>query len=307
MKKLFLLLTAVALIALPLSGCQKLVADDDNPAQTIYASFPPIYALASPILKDAPGITLKCLVQPQDGCLRNYTLSDWDEALLGSADAAIIAGRDFESFESQLLSGPLAVIGAMDGLTLLNNGTVAATGDEADHFNDENPWAYLSVEQARSMCSVITAGMIELDPDYSALYEENFSAFDEKLEALETHIEGEITEAPEASIAVMHEGLFYLADDLGLHVAAVIEREPGSELSDNELAAALQTLKESETKVILIEAQAPQTLRKALENAGYSLALIDTLSTHTPYDTNDYIDTMDQNAQAIITALERAV
>jgi hypothetical protein len=34
---------------------------------------------------------------------------------------------------------------------------VAASGDEADHFDDENPWAYLSVSQAREMCSVITA------------------------------------------------------------------------------------------------------------------------------------------------------
>jgi ABC-type Zn uptake system ZnuABC Zn-binding protein ZnuA len=234
MRKFFLWMAA-ALLALALSGCQKLVPDEANPARTIYASFPPVYALANPILNGVPGITLKCLVQPQDGCLRSYEPSDWDEALLGSADAVILAGRGFESFESQLSEGKIAVVSAMDGLTLLNNGSVAAEGDEPNHFEDENPWAYLSVKQAREMASIITAGMLTLDPDYESLYEENYSNFDQKLEALQTRMEEELIAAPEKSVAVAHEGLFYMTDELGLSIGAVIKREPGSELSDNEL------------------------------------------------------------------------
>jgi hypothetical protein len=38
--------------------------------------------------------------------------------------------------------------------------------------------------------------------------------------------------APEHSVAVAHEALFYMTDELGLQVDAVIRREPGSELSD---------------------------------------------------------------------------
>ena len=302
----FLLMLAAALIALPLSGCQKLVPDEVNPARTLYASFPPVYALSQPILSGAPGITLKCLVQPQDGCLRNYDLSDWDAALLNSADAVILAGRGLESFESALSEGKLAVVGAMDGLTLLNNGQVAAEGDEPDHFDGENPWAYLSVEQAREMCSIITAGMIALDPDYEELYEQNYAGFDEKLEALEGRIEEALIAAPEHSVAVAHEGLFYLADELGLDVAHVIEREPGSEFSGNELKQALEALKASDAKVVLIEIQAPKALRDALTAAGYPLALIDTLATHAPGGPDDYIETMDKNARAIADALKRA-
>ncbi len=303
----FLFMLAAALFALPLAGCHKLVADEANPARTLYASLPPVYALARPILEGAPGITLKCLVQPQDGCLRSYELSDWDEALLGDADAVILAGRGLESFESLLSGGSIAVMGAMDGLTLINNGALAPEGDESDHFDDENPWAYLSVPQAREMCSVIAAGMIALDPDYQSLYEENFAHYDEALEALETRAEELILAAPEASVAVAHEGLFYLTDWLGLSVASVVRREPGSDLSDNELSAALASLRESGARVILIESQAPQALRDALTDAGFQLALIDTLSTHAPGDAGDYIRTMDKNAHAIADALARAL
>jgi ABC-type Zn uptake system ZnuABC Zn-binding protein ZnuA len=200
-------------------------------------------------------------VQPQDGCLRSYELSDWDEALLGDADAVILAGRGLESFESLLSGGSIAVMGAMDGLTLINNGALAPEGDESDHFDDENPWAYLSVPQAREMCSVIAAGMIALDPDYEALYEENFAHYDEALEALETRAEELILAAPEASVAVAHEGLFYLTDWLGLSVASVVRREPGQRPLDNVLRRA--GVPRESGRVILIESQRPRPAGRA--------------------------------------------
>ncbi len=302
----FLLLVAAALFALPLSGCHRLVTEEANPAQTILASFPPVYALSQPILSGAPAITLKCLVQPQDGCPRAYALSDWDEALLGGADAVILFGRGFESFETQLSQGSIAAVGAMNGLTLLNNGSLAPEGDEADHFDDENPWAYLSVERAREICGVITAGMVALDPGYEELYEENFAHFDADLEALQTRMEELILAAPEEGVAVAHEGLSYMADDLGLAVSAVVRREPGSELTGRERDAAIETLRDGGAKVVLIERHAPRSLRDALEGAGFQLALIDTLVTHAIPSGADYIKAMEQNARSIADALEQA-
>lgn len=307
MRKKFLLVLVAAALSISLAGCGKIVPDEENPERTLYASFAPVYALASPIVSGVPGITLKCLVQPQDGCLRSYELSDWDEAMLATADAVILAGRGFESFENWTPNGNVAIVSAMDGLTLLNNGSTAPEGDEPDHFEDENPWAYLSVAQAREMISVIAAGMIQLDPDYESRYEENEEDFDGKLEALEARMEEALIAAPEMGVAVAHEGLFYLTDELGLAVGAVIKREPGSELSDNELKAALESLKAANVRVVLIESQSPQSLRDALTNAGYHLALIDTLSTHLPGGLDDYIDTMDKNARAIADALKEAI
>ena len=302
----FLLILAAALFALPLSGCNRLVPEEVNPAQTVYASFPPVYALSQPILSGAPGITLKCLVQPQDGCPRSYALSDWDEALLSGADAVILFGRGFESFETQLSQGNIAAVGAMNGLTLINNGSLAPEGDEADHFDDENPWAYLSVERAREICGVITAGMIALDPAYEELYEEKFDHFDADLEALQTRMEEAILAAPALNVAVAHEGLFYLADDLGLSVAAVVRREPGSELTGSEREASIQALRDGDAKVVLIERHAPRSLRDALEAAGFQLALIDTLATRAVPSGADYTKAMEQNARSIADALVRA-
>ncbi len=89
-------------------------------------------------------------------------------------------------------------------------------------------------------------------------------------------------------------------------MAAVVRREPGSELIGNDLKQALADLKASGAEVVLLETQSPRSLRDALTGAGYQLALIDTLSTHAPGGLDDYIVTMDRNAQAIADALARA-
>ena len=79
----------------------------------VCATFPPFYALTALLTDGIDGLQLSCLVQPQDGCLRDYALSDWDLYTLASADIIIAGGRGLESFESTLQSlgaaGPVAV------------------------------------------------------------------------------------------------------------------------------------------------------------------------------------------------------
>ena len=72
------------------AGCVRIELPVPEP-QTVYASFYPIYALAAGVCENVPGLTLSCLTQPQDGCLRSYELSDWDYQLLdeGQEDTAV--------------------------------------------------------------------------------------------------------------------------------------------------------------------------------------------------------------------------
>ena len=96
------LLAALTVLTFVLSGCRPLVTDATK-ALSVYATFYPIYALTDAVMAGIPDAALHCLVQPQDGCLRNYQLSDWDISLLASgADAVILGGRGLESFESTL-------------------------------------------------------------------------------------------------------------------------------------------------------------------------------------------------------------
>jgi len=100
-KRMYVLLTLI-LPALILSGCAPVVKESDVPEDFgIYASFLPVYMLLDLIIdEDIPGMNLHLLIQPQDGCMRSYALSDWDQYVLMNADAVILIGNGFESFDA---------------------------------------------------------------------------------------------------------------------------------------------------------------------------------------------------------------
>jgi ABC-type Zn uptake system ZnuABC Zn-binding protein ZnuA len=219
------------------------VPEDDAPQETrVMTSFYPLYALALNLTQGVPALMLNNLVQPQAGCPRAYQLSDWDAALIGAQDAMIIGGRGLEAFESALgssTSGP-AVLIAMSGLTLYNNG--APSNEESSHLDGDNPWLFLSVGGAMDICTAIASGMAQMDEPYADIYLNNLSAYLQRLQNLADDMEHVIERAPSLPVAVLHEGLGYLARQLRLKVVCEYPREPGTEQYGNDLSDLLAAL-----------------------------------------------------------------
>ena len=294
----------LALAALLLSGCSPMAGVPED--TRVMASFYPLYALALNLVKDVPALTLGCLVQPQAGCPRSYQLSDWDAALIAGQDALIVGGRGLESFETALkgaASGPV-VLTALGGLTLYNSGEAAS--EESSHLAGDNPWLFLSVPGAMEMCISIAAGMAQLDEPYADIYMDNLSEYLARLEDLADDMENAMARARPRPVAVLHEGLGYLARQLKLEIACEYPREPGSEQYGNDLDDLLEALAASGAEVALIERQAPQNLVEALEQAGYAVVRLDTLMTHpADGDPTAYERAMLDNAEAIAAAMKQ--
>ena len=290
------------LCAVLFAGCVRIELPVPEP-QTVYASFYPIYALAAGVCENVPGLTLSCLTQPQDGCLRSYSLSDWDAALLSGADMLIMSGRGLENWEETLEGGALPVLKAAEGLHLL--GEEEQMTDESGHFEGTNPWAFLSVQGARGMTAAIAAGMSALDPDYAAIYAENLAAMEKRFDALSADMRSALSGIDLPGMILMQEGLAYFARDIGAVSYIEIEREAGSDMSDIEFADALEKMSASGYSLVLIEKQAPQGLIKALENEGYTVVLIDILTDHSESEGADgYFSAMLRSTQALAAALE---
>jgi len=301
---------ALALFALTsaLSGCRRLVQDEEAPI-SVYATFYPIYALTDAVMQGVPDAALHCLTQPQDGCLRAYQLSDWDAALLErGADAVIAGGRGLESFESTLFgwgeSGP-AIAAVLYNLELYE-GQQKADGEGQSHLQGPNPHLYMSLEGAKHIVESISAMMVSMDPDYSQRYIANSQAAIGALDDLLKASRDRLAACAGRRAALMSEALIYVARDYDLEVGEWIERETGAEFGDNELDTWLKRLEEADVDVVLIEKQAPQALKDALEAAGYAVAAIDVLSTHTEGEGFDrYLEIQGENAQALFDAFER--
>ena len=289
-----------------LSGCSPIVEPDDIPEQfTIYATFFPVYALSELVLDGVPGIRLKQLIQPQDGCLRSYTLSDWDAYLMAEADAVIMNGSGLESFSgiySQFEGEGPAFIDSTSSILPI---ATAGESEESSHLAGVNPWLFLSVDGAIQMTEAIAANMIMLDPDYEEIYLKNLDSAKKQLQALKDEIEQIMNGADlTVPVALMHEGLIYTAEELGLNVAVRIEHESGAWMDENEMNQALSLIGEANAKVVLIEKQAPDSIIRVLEEAGIQTALLDTLSNgNEALGSEGYFDAMKNNAEAIANAL----
>ncbi|MDO4866544.1 MAG: metal ABC transporter substrate-binding protein [Clostridia bacterium] len=296
-------------LALCLAGCRPLVSDAPK-VISVYATFYPIYTLTDAVIREVPDAELHCLVQPQDGCLRNYQLSDWDLYLLAAgADAVVMGGRGLESFESALFNwgdrGP-AVSAVLYNLELYNQQD-AANGEQESHLSGANPHLYMSLEGAAQIIDSLYATLLSLDPDYGELYAKNAEAARARLSALLEEQRTALAPLAGRRVILMNEALIYAAQDYGLTAADWIDRESGEGMGDREIEALLERLSDAEAKVVLIERQAPQALVEALEGAGFAVARLDVMSTHREGEGFDtYLEIQRANAQSILAAFDRA-
>ncbi|MDO4357745.1 MAG: metal ABC transporter substrate-binding protein [Clostridia bacterium] len=297
-------LAGLAALTLLLTGCRPLVEDEAISHQTLYATFYPIYAISALILQDVPEMELHQLVQPQDGCLRNYELSDWDLYQVAyNADAVILGGRGLEQFATTLQSlgdGGPAVVTLFQNLTLNNNGA-QATDEDASHLSDENPHLYLSVRALPEILEGLCAYMTALDPAFSSIYEDNLATANAQAEALISEYDSAMAHMDQSvPVALLNEALIYPATDLELNVVCRIDRESGTVLTGTEWDDALSQIQDAGTEVVLIEKQAPDAMVNRLKEQGFRVALLDILSTgREDMGSSGYFDAMTANLTAI--------
>ncbi len=306
MFKRFACLFVAAVLIASLAGCRKETAvPQESETITVYSTFYPLHAITELIAEDAEGVRTMCLVQPQDGCLRNYQLSDWDLAMmLRSADAVIAGGRGLESFENTLFAlgenGP-AVTALLYNLELNSTQAEGIADGEISHWED-NPHIYMSVDGAITLAQRISASMQEFDPECSEVYRENCADAEKELQALKEQMLDICGDVSGMKVALLNEALVYFDDNFELNTVLCYHRESGEDIDNKEKL--LETIRMSEAEIVLIEKQAPLTLVKALEDAGLAVSKVDIMSTHTAADGyKGYFEAQMNNANELRIAI----
>lgn len=304
------LILGACLLSGALSGCGLRASQEETApeaeALSVYATFYPLYALTALIADGVPDLQVNCLAQPMDGCLRSYSFSDWDLVLLTrSADAVIAGGRGLESFETTLYalgeSGP-AVSSVLYNLELATVQSANETGEES-HWTDENPHIYMTIDGAIEIAERIAANLSVLDPEYGNLYSKNLEEAKNRLESLRTEMHELSGNLQGQKAIVMNEALVYVAQEFGLDVELYYARESGEGIYDRDLENCLELLNTCDARVILMEKQASEALRKALEEAGFHIAMLDVLSTRRADEgAEGYFEAQMANARALAAA-----
>ena len=293
MKKFLLIL----LMILTVSGCGSEKKDDGN--LKIVTSFYPIYLETMNVTRGVEGVEVVNMTPPQTGCLHDYQLTPEDMKLLETADIFVVNGLGMESFLDK-------VIEARPNLKIIN----ASDSPEIVPIMEDgvpNPHVWLSITYAIQQVKNISSKLCELDPKHTDAYKRHTLDYVDELTTLRDELQLSMAMLPNKDIVTFHEAFPYLAAEFGLNVAAVIEREPGTEPTPQELAETIEKINSLPVKVIFTEPQySPKAAETIARETGAQIFELDPIVTGEakPEHLLDYVDRMLTNALTLAKALQ---
>ena len=294
MKRILSIFSILTLVSLALVGCggsESSGGKSDKKAEApfrIVTSFYPMYIAALNIADGIDGVEVVNMTKPQTGCLHDYQLSTGDLKTLEKADTFVVTGAGMEAFLDKVVSQQknLKLIDASKGIPLLKDG------------DEENPHVWLSVTHAAQLSAA--------DPKHADAYKKNADAYVQKLEALKKDMHAALDKVPHKDIVTFHEAFPYFAQEFGLHIVAVIEREPGSEPTPTELKETIEKVKALPVKVLFTEPQyAPSAAEAIARETGAKIYTLDPVVTGEANRAakDAYIETMKKNQATLSEAL----
>ncbi len=288
------------LLVILVAGCGSTKqGGSDKKAFRIVTSFYPMYIDVINITKGVDGVEVVNMTKPQTGCLHDYQLTTEDMKTLEKADAFVVNGAGMESFLDKVVKQQknLKIIDASksDEINLLKDG------------DEENPHVWLSVTYSIEQVKAITSQLCEADPAHADAYRKNALDYVTKLDKLRTQMHEELDNLPHKDIVTFHEAFPYLAKEFKLNVVSVIEREPGTEPTPQELEETIRQVNALPVKVLFTEPQySPSAAKTIAAETGAKVYQLDPVVTGEANEQamDAYIDAMKKNMEVLKEALQ---
>lgn len=291
MKKFFLLMLMIFFV----SGCGE---NPDNGKLKIVTSFYPMYIDTINIAGGVEGVEVLNLTEPQTGCLHDYQLTTEDMKILETADIFVINGLDMENFLDKVTEQKknLKIVNASDSDDIF----LLKDGDEV------NPHVWVSITYSMAQVKAITSQLCVLDPKHAEDYKKNALIYLNKLSALRDDMHFALDNLPHKDIVTFHEAFPYFASEFKFKIAGVIEREPGTEPTPQELADTIKILNDLPVKVLFTEPQySPKAAETIARETNAKIFSLDPITTgeSKPENADAYINAMKKNAETLTEAL----
>ena len=300
--KRFVSILLVAVLSVCLVGCGanggKSALKDDGTFR-IVTSFYPMYIDVINIAGGIEGVEVVNMTKPQTGCLHDYQLTPEDMKALEAADAFVINGSGMESFMEKVTGAQkdLKVIDASktDTINLLMDG------------DEPNPHVWMSVTYAMAQVKAITSQLCEADPAHEQAYKKNALDYVMKLDKLRADMHAGLDWLPNKDIVTFHEAFPYFAKEFQLNIVSVIEREPGTEPTPQELEETIEKIYALPHKALFAEPQySPAAAETIARETGAKLYQLDPVVTGEANEQakDAYIHAMRKNMEVLQEALQ---
>lgn len=301
-KKSVMLVMVLLLFCLVLAGCGGAPAKEKSTASAekglkIVTSFYPMYVATINITKGIDGVEVTNMTKPQTGCLHDYQLTTEDMKKLEQANVFVVNGGGMEAFLDKVIKQQknLSIVDASQDIPLLQ-------GEDGP-----NPHVWVSVSNAIQQAKNIANQLAVIDPAHEAAYRANALDYVQRLSALKKEMHQELDALPHHDIVTFHEAFPYFAQEFNLNIVSVVEREPGSEPSPQELENTVAQVKALPVKVLFTEPQYPKGAAQTIaRETGAKIYQLDPCVTGeaVPAAADSYIKAMKENARVLQEALK---
>ena len=206
-------------------------------------------------------------------------------------------GAGMESFLDKVIKEHknLTVIDASKDISLL------------EENGQPNPHVWLDVDNAIKQVENISQQLCSADPNHAEAYKANAAVYIGKLKELQADMNNELKDISHRDIVTFHEAFPYFAQEFNLNIIKVIEREPGSEPSPQELEDIIKDVNKLPTKVLFTEPQYSPTVAETIaRETGAHIYALDPIVTGEANEQalDAYINTMKQNVLTLKEALK---
>lgn len=290
-KKLMFLLLIIVMISILGVLCTRLFSEKvSEPKEkiNIVTSFYPIYIVAKNITEGVEGVGLTNMAENHTGCLHDYQLSTNDMRELEKADIFLINGVGMEPFVDDIIQAypDLLVIDTSTGTTFIDEG-------------EPNGHIWLNLENYKIQVENIKKALVEFDAPDARAYEANARKYEEQIEKLADE-EQEVEQLiGNKNIIIFHEGLEYLAQDLGLNVVHSLDLDEEISLSAKEIAEIIEKINTHGVKSVFVQEEQKHLIQSSIESE--TNAVVYTLDPLVSGEdvSNSYIEGMEKNLELI--------
>lgn len=290
-KKLMFLLLIIVMISILGVLCTRLFSEKvSEPKEkiNIVTSFYPIYIVAKNITEGVEGVGLTNMAENHTGCLHDYQLSTNDMRELEKADIFLINGVGMEPFVDDIIQAypDLLVIDTSTGTTFIDEG-------------EPNGHIWLNLENYKIQVENIKKALAEFDAPDARAYEANARKYEEQIEKLADE-EQEVEQLiGNKNIIIFHEGLEYLAQDLGLNVVHSLDLDEEVSLSAKEIAEIIEKINTHGVKSVFVQEEQKHLIQSSIESE--TNAVVYTLDPLVSGEdvSNSYIEGMEKNLELI--------
>lgn len=281
-------------------------------AQTrVLATTFPVYQIVRNIVRDVPGMEVQLMLPAQAGCPHDYALTPQDMGKLSQADVLVVNGLGMEAFlgsPSARSKKELRTVDASKGISGLlpyTDEETAHEGHEGHHHGGMNPHLFASPRMAAQMARSIAGQLADLDPGNAAAYWSNGENYARTLDALADEFAALGGKLKNNRIITQHGVFDYLARDMGLEVAAVIQADDTQAPSASDMMKLVKAIRGRHVGAIFTEPQYPDKIAATLSReTGVATAKLDPVATGPAIAPLDYYEkTMRANLHTLESTL----